>query len=54
MHPILLEAGPITIYSYAGSPYEDWVSLAWVGALITTLSVLGLNVLARSVLGAKR
>ena len=45
---------PITIYSYAGSPFEDWVSLAWVGALITTLSVLGLNVLARSVLGAKR
>ncbi|MFT8245725.1 phosphate ABC transporter permease PstA [Roseomonas sp. BN140053] len=45
---------PVTIYSYAGSPFEDWVSLAWAGALITTLSVLILNILARSVLSAKR
>ncbi|WP_376098282.1 phosphate ABC transporter permease PstA [Roseomonas sp. CCTCC AB2023176] len=41
---------PVTIYSYAGSPYEDWIVLAWAGALITTLGVLGLNILARSVL----
>ncbi|WP_426956740.1 phosphate ABC transporter permease PstA [Muricoccus radiodurans] len=45
---------PITIYSYAGSPYEDWIALAWTGALITTLGVLGLNVLARAVLRAKK
>ena len=44
---------PVTIYSYAGSPYEDWIVLAWAGALITTLGVLGLNVLARSVLRQK-
>ncbi|WWT17966.1 phosphate ABC transporter permease PstA [Pararoseomonas sp. SCSIO 73927] len=45
---------PITIYSYAGSPYEDWITLAWTGALIITLGVLGLNVLARSVLRARK
>jgi phosphate transport system permease protein len=45
---------PITIYAYAGSPYEDWVTLAWAGALIITLGVLGLNLVARTVLRAKR
>jgi len=41
---------PVTIYAYAGSPYEDWVTLAWAGALIITLGVLVLNILARTVL----
>ncbi len=41
---------PLTIYAYAGSPYEDWVSLAWTGALIITVSVLLLNIIARIVL----
>ena len=41
---------PITIYQYAGSPYEDWISLAWTGALIITVSVLLLNIIARVVL----
>ena len=30
------------------SPYEDWHHLAWAGALLITLFVLGLNILARS------
>jgi phosphate transport system permease protein len=38
---------PIAIYRYAGSPYEDWVALAWTGALIITVGVLALNVGAR-------
>lgn len=38
---------PIAIYRYAGSPYEDWVTLAWTGALIITVGVLALNVGAR-------
>ncbi|MCO6415557.1 phosphate ABC transporter permease PstA [Siccirubricoccus sp. KC 17139] len=42
---------PITIYSYAGSPFQDWIELAWAGALLITLAVLLLNILARSVLG---
>ena len=41
---------PITIYAYAGSPYPDWIALAWAGALIITLSVLGLNILTRLLL----
>ncbi len=41
---------PVTIYSYAGSAFDDWVQLAWTGALLITLGVLVLNLLARLVL----
>ncbi|OZA91641.1 MAG: phosphate ABC transporter, permease protein PstA [Azorhizobium sp. 39-67-5] len=41
---------PIAIYQYAGSPFDDWVSLAWAGALIITVGVLVLNVVSRLVL----
>jgi phosphate transport system permease protein len=44
---------PVTIYAYAGSPFEDWIALAWAGALLITLGVLGLNILARGVLRAR-
>jgi len=40
----------VTIYAYAGSPYADWVALAWAGALLITLAVLVLNIVARRVL----
>jgi phosphate transport system permease protein len=40
---------PVTIYSYAASAFDDWVQLAWTGALLITLGVLGINVLARFV-----
>jgi phosphate transport system permease protein len=39
---------PIAIYQYAGSPADDWVALAWTGALIVTLGVLGLNIASRA------
>jgi phosphate transport system permease protein len=29
------------------SPYENWIRLAWAGALVITLTVLLLNILAR-------
>ena len=45
---------PITIYSYAGSPFQDWIELAWAGALLITLAVLLLNVLARSLLRTRK
>jgi phosphate transport system permease protein len=45
---------PLTIYAYAGSPYEDWIALAWAGALIITLGVLGLNIFARSLLRRRK
>lgn len=38
---------PIAIYRYAGSPYPEWVSLAWTGALIFTIGVLLLNIVSR-------
>ena len=41
---------PVTIYQYAGSAFEDWVQLAWVGALLITVGVLTLNIVARFVL----
>jgi len=39
---------PVTIYQYAASAFDDWVQLAWTGALLITLGVLGLNILARA------
>jgi phosphate transport system permease protein len=39
---------PVVIFQFAMSPYEDWQQLAWAGALLITLAVLLLNVLARS------
>lgn len=41
---------PVTIYQYAGSAFDEWVQLAWVGALIITAGVLTINILARVVL----
>jgi phosphate transport system permease protein len=38
---------PVTIYQYAGSAFEDWVELAWVGALLITVGVLATNIVAR-------
>lgn len=38
---------PLTIYQYAGSSFNDWVELAWVGALLITLGVLAINIIAR-------
>jgi len=41
---------PVTIYQYAGSAFQDWVDLAWTGALLITLGVLTINIIARIVL----
>jgi phosphate transport system permease protein len=41
---------PVTIYQYAGSAFEDWVQLAWVGALLITFGVLAINIAARVLL----
>ena len=41
---------PVAIYQYAGSAFEDWVQLAWAGALLITFGVLAINILARVVL----
>jgi phosphate transport system permease protein len=38
---------PVVIFQFAMSPYDNWVNLAWGGALLITLTVLALNILAR-------
>ena len=38
---------PVVIFQFALSPYKDWQTLAWTGALIITLSVLVLSITAR-------
>jgi len=45
---------PVVIYQFAMSPYVNWVNLAWGGALLITLTVLGLNILARVFFREKR
>ena len=41
---------PVVIFQFAMSPFDDWKHLAWAGALLITLAVLVLNVLARTFL----
>jgi len=43
---------PVVIFQFALSPYKDWQSLAWTGALIITLAVLALSITARSLVGS--
>ena len=40
---------PVTIFKFAMSPYENWQQLAWAAVFLITLTVLGLNILARFV-----
>ena len=44
---------PVVIFQFAMSPYENWVDLAWAGALLITIAVLGLNILARVIFREK-
>jgi phosphate transport system permease protein len=39
---------PAVIYRYAMSPFDDWNQLAWSGALLIALTVLGINLLLRA------
>lgn len=39
---------PVTIFKFAMSPYENWQKLAWAGVFIITVSVLALNIVART------
>ena len=44
---------PVVIFQFAMSPYDNWVELAWGGALLITFAVLSLNILARVVFREK-
>jgi phosphate transport system permease protein len=45
---------PVVIFQFAMSPYDSWHALAWAGALIVTLFVLALGIIARSVIRQRR
>jgi phosphate transport system permease protein len=45
---------PVVIFQFALSPYKDWQSLAWTGALIITLAVLALSISARALIPSGR
>lgn len=40
---------PVVIYQFALSPFENWQSLAWAGAMLITFTVLAINILTRVV-----
>ena len=44
---------PVVIFQFAMSPYPDWHRLAWAGAMLITLGVLLLNILAHRMLRPK-
>jgi phosphate transport system permease protein len=45
---------PAVIFQFALSPYKDWQQLAWTGALIITVMVLALSILARVLTASRR
>jgi phosphate transport system permease protein len=45
---------PVIIFQFALSPYADWQKLAWTGALIITVAVLGLSILARALTATRK
>jgi phosphate transport system permease protein len=44
---------PVVIFQFALSPYEEWQKLAWTGALLITITVLALSIIARSLTARK-
>jgi len=45
---------PVIIFQFALSPYNDWQKLAWTGALIITLAVLALSIIARTLASQRK
>jgi phosphate transport system permease protein len=45
---------PAVIFQFALSPYADWQKLAWTGALIITMAVLTLSVIARIIAAPRK
>lgn len=45
---------PSVIFQFALSPYHDWQKLAWTGALIITIAVLGLSIVARTLASSRK
>ena len=45
---------PVVIFQFALSPYAEWQKLAWTGALLITVTVLALSIIARSLAGSRK
>ena len=45
---------PVVIFQFALSPYAEWQKLAWTGALLITVAVLALSIIARSLTSARK
>lgn len=45
---------PVVIFQFALSPYEEWQKLAWTGALLITITVLALSIIARSLTSTRK
>jgi phosphate transport system permease protein len=45
---------PVVVFQFAMSPYDAWHELAWAGALVVTLFVLLLGIVARFLVARKR
>jgi phosphate transport system permease protein len=45
---------PVVIFQFALSPYAEWQKLAWTGALIITLAVLTLSIIARIIAAPRK
>lgn len=45
-----MSAVPLVMYKFAGSGFENWEKIAWAGALVITLFVLAVSLLARTIL----
>lgn len=45
---------PSVIFQFALSPYKDWQDLAWTGALIITLAVLAMSIVARALTATRK
>ena len=45
---------PVVIFQFALSPYKDWQQLAWTGALLITVTVLTLSIIARAFSAGRR
>ena len=45
---------PVVIFQFALSPYAEWQKLAWAGALLITMAVLALSIVARSLTAGRK
>lgn len=45
---------PVVIFQFALSPYASWQQLAWTGALLITMAILALTIIARALAGSRK